>query len=582
MNAPEPERLKVLPELVRGRLPQVVCIAVLVVISTASSLATPMLAGKLVAAIQEGAALTGLAAVLITIGLGTAVAGALATFLVGRMGQHLVFRLRVRTVDRALRMRLADVRREGTGNIASRLTVDTARLKALIDVGPIQLPMAGITLLGTLIIMGILDWVLLLISVAAFAVAIGIITVVVKRLRRTYQAVQLESGGFLQQFMSVMDAAAIIKACRAEQIVSAQIASRAGRLRDLEIRAARMESLMVPVINLGQQIALAAVIIGGGYRLIHGGLTLPDFVAFLLYLLQLTAPLLMAASGVTGIQMGLAARQRFDEIFAMPQEDAGDPPHPVGPVATDTAVRFEQVSVSYDGRPALREANLVVPARGLTAMVGLSGSGKSTSLALIERFISPDEGRVEVLGRPVTEWPIAELRGQLAYVDQTSLLLPTSIRENLQLGRDEPATDAELERALAGVGLLDEVRALPDGLDTVLDGGVDMSGGQRQRLALARALLADARLVLLDEPSSHLDSLNEQRLRDVVDELATDRAVLVVAHRLSTVQHADHVIVLDAGRVVDQGSHAELSQRCQPYVNLLSAQLLENPVDVPA
>ncbi|MEU8661783.1 ABC transporter ATP-binding protein [Actinoplanes philippinensis] len=287
----------------------------------------------------------------------------------------------------------------------------------------------------------------------------------------------------------------------------------------------------------------------------------------------------MAASGVTGLQMGLAARERFDEIFALPREDRDDlagtilpaPPKPVAPAA---AVEFDQVTAGYDARPVLRDVSFAVPARGLTAVVGLSGSGKSTALNLILRFLSAEQGRISVFGEPVQSWRLDRLRSEIAYVDQSATLLPDSIRTNLTLGSERPAGDAELRAALDRVGLLDEIGHLPDGLDTVLGGEFDLSGGQRQRLALARALLSGSRLILLDEPTSHLDGVNEHRLREVVDELAADHAVLVVAHRLSTVRQADHVIVLDNGRVADQGSHHELLDRCERYTELVDAQAL--------
>jgi ABC-type multidrug transport system fused ATPase/permease subunit len=208
-------------------------------------------------------------------------------------------------------------------------------------------------------------------------------------------------------------------------------------------------------------------------------------------------------------------------------------------------------------------------------MVGLSGSGKSTVLALTERFVVPGAGRVEVLGRDASVWPLHELRGRLAYVDQGCTLLRDTVRSNLTLGCAQAVSDERLARALDEVGLTEAVAALPQGLDTVIGDDTDLSGGQRQRLALARAIVADARIVLLDEPSSHLDSVNEQRLRDVVDRLARDRAVLVVAHRISTVQHADHVIVMDGGRVVAEGVHDTLVDGCPEYARLVRGQVLK-------
>ncbi|MFK4691031.1 ABC transporter ATP-binding protein [Streptomyces pristinaespiralis] len=580
--------LKVLRELARGNGLQLAAVGLLALVSTGATLALPLVVGKLLGAIQSGEGLTVWAAVMVAAGFGSAAAGALASFLLGRMGQRLICGLRVRTMRHSLGLRLADARREGSGNLVARLTSDAARIKNLIDIGPVQLPMAGITVLGTLVVMGLLDWVLLLITIGAFLAAVGIITLVVKGLRRKYAAVGEEVGTLAQSFVAALDSLTVIKAYRAEDTVSANLAERARKVAKLETDAARMESLMVPVINLGQQIALVAVVVGGGARMLDGHLLLADFVAFLLYLLQLTAPLIMAASGVSGIQLGLVARKRFEDVFALPAEEGTYSPD----VATAAprsasgqkravasaevpAVRFEDVVFGYEAeRPVLRGARFTVPGRGLTAVVGLSGSGKTTVLSLIERFMEPDSGRIEVHGRDLSDWSPADLRSRIAYVDQASTLLQESVRANLVLGRRRPADDTTLYSVLDRVGLAEDIRALPDGLDTVLDGATGLSGGQRQRLALARAVLADADLVLLDEPTSHLDSVNEQRLRLAVDRLAAERAVVVVAHRISTIQHADHVIVMDRGAVTDEGGHAALVDRCPAYAELVAGQSL--------
>jgi ABC-type multidrug transport system fused ATPase/permease subunit len=464
--------------------------------------------------------------------------------------------------------------------VATRLTADSAAVKGVIDIGPIQLPMAVVTLLGTLVIMGFLDWVLLLITLSSFLVALGIIAGVVVSLRRKYLAIQQQVGGLTEHFVAALEALTVIKAYRAEDRVSAGLADRARRIAGIEISVSRQEALMVPVINLGQQIALVAVILGGGARMLAGHLTLAIFVAFLLYLLQLAAPLLMAVSGVSGIQTGLVARRRFDELFALPTEDqggvaarepAGAPDPAGGPVP---AVRFERVSFAYDQEPVLREVDLQVGGSGLTAIVGPSGAGKTTVLALVERLMDPDSGRIEVFGRDSTGWTLPELRGRIAYVDQACTLLRDTVRNNLTLGRTGPTTEQELADVLDRVGLSADVARLPQGLDTVLGGASDLSGGQRQRLALARAILAEAELVLLDEPSSQLDSGNEQRLREIIDDIARDRAVLVVAHRLSTIQHADQVIVLDSGQVLGQGRHEALLRSSAEYAELVSGQTL--------
>jgi ABC-type multidrug transport system fused ATPase/permease subunit len=567
-------QLQILKELFRGKPGQAALLVCLAVISTAATLALPMFVGGLVGAIQQSEGLTTWTLALVVAGIGSAVAGALGTYLLSRMGLTLIRDLRAATMRWSLRLQLSQARQEGAGSLTTRLTMDAARLKSVIDVGPIQLPMAVFTLIGTLVIMGVLDLVMLLITIAAFVIAIALVALVVIGLRRRYISAQEELGGLARHFVAALNALTVIKANRAEQAVAGQLTERAHRVSRLDISAARMESLLVPVITFSQQLALVTVIIAGGSRLIDGSLPLGDFVAFLIYLLQLTAPLIFAATGVSSLQVGLAARKRFNDLFAMPVEDLRESTQPVDGVPGAPAARFDNVQFSYDGVPALRGADFTVPVTGLTAMVGSSGAGKTTTLSLIERFVDPDSGRIEILGRTLDDWPLNELRKRIAYVDQTATLLQASVRDNLTIGMDMLPSDEELYRALDRVGLATEIRNLPRTLDTVLDGATDLSGGQRQRLALARAALSGAPLIILDEPSSQLDSANEHKLRSLVDELAEDRAVLVVAHRISTVQHATSVIVLDSGQVMAEGRHQDLMRDCTHYADLVNGQMM--------
>ncbi len=576
-------RLKIFRTLATGNGRRLALVGVLALLSAAANLSVPMIASGLVGAIQSGTRTTQWVMAMIGVGLGAAVTGALATYLLSVLGQRLLRDLRVRTVRHGLGMRLADVRRIGSGDLTTRLTADAAQIKGALEVGPLQLPLAAVTLVGTVTIMAVLDWALLLVTLAAFGAAAAIVVLVIRGLRGKYGQLQTQIGELAHGFVTVLGSLTVIKACRAEQQVGDDLARRSDRLAETGVSAARMESLLLPVITLGQQIALVGVVIGGGARVLTGGLTLPDFVAFLLYLLQLTAPLLMASSAFATLQAGATATRRFDEVFNRPVEPNGPTAGPPAqPVHGAPAVEFRGVDFAYDdGEPVLHDVDLRVPATGLTAVVGVSGSGKTTALGLVERFLEPAAGTVSVFGRPTGDWPLHDLRGHVAYVDQSFTLVEDTVRRNLTLGMPDGAdavADEQLYAALRRVGLDDAVAALSDGLDTPLGGANDLSGGQRQRLALARALLSEARLVLLDEPSSQLDGVNEQRLRTAVDGIVDDRALLVVAHRLSTVLHADHIVVMHDGRVVGQGTAEQLWETCPRYRDLLAGQAGDRPL----
>jgi ATP-binding cassette subfamily B protein len=329
-------------------------------------------------------------------------------------------------------------------------------------------------------------------------------------------------------------------------------------------------------LTLGNQSAMIAVILTGGARLASHDLGVAAFAAFLLYLLQAVPSVSTLATGFGRLQGGLAARDRCNDLLALlPEEDRSGAARPAPvPVPGAPAVEFRAVSFTHAGsdHAALRGVSFATGRTGLTAVVGPSGAGKTTALALIDRFVQPDAGSITVLGHDTRQWPLEALRGRIAYVDQSFTLLEATARENLRLGRTGPVTEEQLDATLAAVGLTEDVRRLPHGLDTVLGRESDLSGGQRQRMALARALLSEADIVLLDEPTSQLDGLNELRFRTVVDTLATTRAVIVVAHRLSTVQHAHHVVMMNGGAVVDAGEHGVLLRRCLPYRELVASQ----------
>ncbi|MFH9967617.1 ABC transporter ATP-binding protein [Streptomyces mirabilis] len=577
-DAPAPAAtVRIGADIVRRSPLQLAAALLLAVVSAAGTLAVPLIVKDVIDAFARDASITWPVTLMAGAAFGAALASAGSGYLLARLGEFMILRLRGRIMDHTLRLPVNTVRAQGAGNLVARITSDAMLLRAVIDVGVVQLPLATLTVVSTLVIMAVLDWLLVLITIASFAVAGVAIGVVLIRVKRNVIDQQAAIGGLAQRFTAHLAALATIKAYRSEGRSAAQLGEDAQELTGTSLTGARLQSLISPVMGLGQQIALVSVIIGGGVRIAHGELSTPDFAAFLLYLLQLVSPVTMVATGVGRLQAGLAAKARFNELLALPQEtdDAALGVTAPEPQPGEAAVSFDDVAYSYagpGGPPTLDRLSFTAPRTGLTALVGPSGAGKSTALALIDRFMHADAGRIRLLGHDVRAWPLPELRRRITYVDQQFTLLEGSVRENLQLGRGRPAADHDLAEALDAVGLREDVDALPDGLDTVLGRENDLSGGQRQRLALARALLTDADVVLLDEPTSQLDSINEKRFRHVVDDLAATRAVLVVAHRLSTVRHADHVVMVTAGALTDSGTHDDLMERCEPYRELVTSQ----------
>jgi ABC-type multidrug transport system fused ATPase/permease subunit len=288
------------------------------------------------------------------------------------------------------------------------------------------------------------------------------------------------------------------------------------------------------------------------------------------------------AQGATQLQQGLAAVRRIDEVTTLPVEEeavvaAPASPAAASPAASDGAsalVVFDRVSFGYrpDRPEVLHEVSFDVPARGVTAIVGPSGAGKTTLFALLERFYDPDAGSIRFQGRELSTWPRAALRGQIGYVEQEAPVLAGTLRDNLLYAAPEASEDA-LGAVVREARLEELVARLPDGLDTEIAArGASLSGGERQRIAIARALLRRPALHLLDEAASQLDAVNEMALRDTVARAGESRAVLAIAHRLSTVVSARRIVVLENGRVRAIGTHVELVQADALYAELAATQ----------
>ncbi|MEU1805555.1 ABC transporter ATP-binding protein [Streptomyces sp. NPDC019937] len=572
---PRPEdtqELRVFTQLLEGRKAAVAAAVVMSLLSAAASLVLPLQVRDLVMALAEDERPVGPMLMMAALAVGGGLAAALSSYLLARAGEGLVSEARFRIVSHILTLPLRRVRREGAGNLVARANSDSTQLRSVVDVGVAQIPSSLFLAVGTLVAMGTLDWVLLIVVLATFTVAGVGIFLCVRSIRSGVERQQSAIGTMSQQMTAAVLSLPTVKAFLAERQVASSLGRSVEDARKAAVSVARVTALVGPTMQLGQQLSIIAVMVTSGARLASGDLSIGEFAAFIVYLLQLVAPLTLLVSGAARMQSGLAARMRLNSVLTIASEDSGAA-SPVAPSPTAPAVEFDAVTYTDGGRTIIHEASFAAPARGLTAIVGPSGAGKTTLLGLTERFLLPDSGRISVRGAPVERWPLRQLRGEITYVDQSFTLVEGTVRQNLQLGQED-LPDAELWRALETLALRGAVEELPDGLDTELGRAEDLSGGQRQRLAAARVLLRDSRIVIFDEPTSQLDSENEERLRALMRTLAAERAVIVVAHRISTVQDADLIVVVDAGHIVDRGTHEELLTRSALYQELVHGQSL--------
>jgi ATP-binding cassette subfamily B protein len=496
-------------------------------------------------------------------------------YLMARTGEGVVLRARHQLVGRIMRLKVQAVDRLTPGDLQSRVTSDTTLLRTVLSSGLVESFNSVLMLMGTIGFMAYMDLTLLGVTLVVI-VGIGAVTaLLMPRIQRAQLRAQEAVGAMGAALDRVLQAFRTVKASGAEERETTAVAAAARRAHDRGVSVARWSSVSDVTMMMSIQLAFLAVLGVGGARVASGSLEISSLIAFLLYLFYLMGPIGGLVEGWTGLQSGLAAVRRIDEVESLPGEPAGTDFGGVPRDGTPLGVTFRDVTFGYgdERAPAHKGVTFDVPTGGLVALVGPSGAGKSTVFSLLERFYDHDGGTITVDGRDIRDWPLAGLRASLAYVEQDAPVLAGTLRENLLFAAPDASED-RLAEAVTRTRLDTLVDRLPDGLDTAVGHrGVTLSGGERQRIAIARALLRRPRLLLLDEVTSQLDAVNEQALRDVILELAERTTVLVIAHRLSTVRHADRIVVLEDGRVRTAGTHEELIAGDDLYRELATTQL---------
>lgn len=596
-------------------------VIVLSVIGAAASLAQPILVSQVIEVVQAGHTLGSLVWALIALVVISGVISGYQHYLLQRTGEGVVLSSRRRLVARMLHLPISEFDTRRTGDLVSRVGSDTTLLRAVLTQGLVDSVGGALTFVGALIAMLIIDPVMLGLTALVIAVSIVAVTLLSQRIRTASHAAQAKVGDLAASVERAISAVRTVRAANATEREIAIVEKDAEGAWRMGIKVAKISALVVPIAGIAMQVSLLVVLGVGGFRVASGAITVADLVAFILFLFMMIMPLGTAFGALTSVNSALGALGRIEEIIALPSEDQFD--RDIAPLAItvgaanelvnpeSAAIEFEDVHFGYAAavasvdaeaevtkrsspeakaaaatvaaeaaeasasrEPVLHGVSFSAP-RGLrTALVGPSGAGKSTILALIERFYDPTGGVVKLGGLDIRSLDRTALRSQIGYVEQDAPVLAGTIRDNLTLATPD-ATDEECIAVLHAVNLTEVLERDPAGLGAAVgEDGVMLSGGERQRLAIARALLAAPPILLLDESTSSLDGVNEQKMREAIDAVAADRTLIVIAHRLSTVVDSDQIVVLDHGQVVGTGTHSELVASTPLYRDLAKHQLL--------
>lgn len=594
-----------------------IVVAVLSVFGAATSLVQPLLVGQVIEAVQSDRGLGILVWLLIGFVIVSSIISGYQHYLLQRTGTAVVYSSRRKLIARILHLPISEFDARRTGDLVSRVGTDTTLLYAVLTQGLADAVGSALLFVGALIAMLVIDPVLLLLIVVVIGASVVVVTLLSGRIRTASAAQQVKVGELASGVERAVGSIRTVRASGATEREAESVSRLASEAYGIGVRIAKISSMVVPIAGVALQLSLLVVLGIGGFRVAAGALSIASLITFILFLFMLVMPLATTFGAITSVNQALGALGRIQEVLDLPtetQDDTGiaarlprdhadaDAPaiefrdvrfrYPENVVAAREAAAKEARTLLADAhldtapdedgpsvatgveREVLRGVSFAVPRGARVALVGPSGAGKSTVLSLIERFYDPTGGSIRLWGHDARTYPRDELRSQFGYVEQDAPTLAGTLGDNLRLASPE-ASDERCEQVLRAVNLGDVLARDPLGLDTpVGEDGVMLSGGERQRLAIARALLTDAPILLLDESTSSLDGVNEQRMREAIDAVSTDRTLVVIAHRLSTVVDSDLIVVLQDGLVVGQGTHAELIESTPLYRDLARHQLL--------
>ena len=491
-----------------------------------------------------------------------------------RVGNKIVAETQTKLYRHLLTQDAAFFKTHSSGDLLNRMTVNAAAMRSMINLIALSLGRDVMTLAGLLIVMLSQDVTMTLIVFAVGPLAVLALRTLTQRIQGLARRGFRQGAEILTTVRDSVQGVQTVKSYQLEDYFNAKLASDVDAMRRNSNRMAAIQATIAPLIEVFAGMAVAGVIFYAGWRLSQEGTPPGSFFAFVTALLMAAEPgrrlarvqgQLVASS--TGVRM-------IHELLDLPAAEAADPSKPQLKIAVGE-VAFQNVSFSYvEGVNVLADVSFVAPGGKTTALVGLSGSGKSTTLSLLERFWIPDAGTISIDGQDISDVSLESLRRNIAMVSQDTFLFQGTIKDNLLAGAPERTMD-DVVRASKSAQIHEFIAALPQGYDTpVGELGSRLSGGQRQRISIARAFLKDAPILLLDEPTSALDSETEAALRVSLEQLAKGRTTIVIAHRLATVVGADQILVLDKGHIVEFGTHRDLVARGAAYSRIYDLQKL--------
>ncbi|WP_145421745.1 ABC transporter ATP-binding protein [Staphylococcus hominis] len=540
-----------------------------------SGLLIPLFTGRLVDKFSTNNINWNIVVLFASIFIINALLSGLGIYLLSKIGEKMIYGIRSLLWEHMIKLKMLFFDKNESGQLMSRLTDDTKVINDFISQKLPQLLPAIITLIGSIIMLFIMDWQMTLLTFIAIPIFMGIMIPLGRRMQKISKHTQAEIANFSGLLGRVLTEMRLVKISNTEQKELNNAHYNLNEIYKLGLRQAKIVAIIQPISSVIMLLMIAIILGFGAIRIATGAITAGALIAMIFYVMQLSMPLMNLSTLVTDYKKAVGASQRIYEIMQEPVE----PMEQLKPIANinieNGALEFNNVEFKYDVKTILDHVSFRIPQGDISAFVGPSGSGKSTIFNLIERMYDIDNGDITYGNESIYDIPITNWRSKIGYVMQSNSMMTGTIRDNILYGINRNVSDEELIKYAKLANCHDFIMQFDEGYDTLVgERGLKLSGGQRQRIDIARSFVKNPDILLLDEATANLDSESEQKIQEALEVLMKGRTTIVIAHRLSTIKKAGQIIFIDQGRVTGEGTHDELMKYHEKYHQFVTTQNL--------